>query len=597
LNGFYNGIRALVNYTDWVPEQQLPPDAKFKIYDALPFDPQVVNPYPDFTSEKYLKEHHPVQICYLDKDERYPPPDIYAYPGIPAGMTAPSWGAYEPLAIAPNRCYERFGRFSPYGYSYDPNEGGLGLSKHSPHVGAEKVQAMIDKVDYRNVNWGKAQERCLEKNKQRFDSNSAGSEEVDGNKKPLPRTALVLRTWTGYEYSDMQLLTIRAIINELSLQSGGEYDVHLLVHVKNDALPIWASEELYNKTIRENVPEEFWDMATLWSEPLMRTYYPGPFLAKDNRANPSGRDIHHVYRGAHFALQWFSQQHQEYDFIWNWEMDVRYTGHYYEFLNGVSKWAAKQPRKLMWERNSRFWIPEYHGPWPKFSDLVGKEAAESGETPVWGPLNFPTGKYERLSSPNTTRAPTTLEEDDYEWGVGEAADLITFNPLFDVSKTRWVLANDVTGYDTSVATPPRRAAIVTVARLSRRLLNMMHEETWRMHHTMFTEMWPASVALHHGYKALYAPHPVYFDRRLHPDVMDKIFNHPSTPEDSPFAGGEKYMQSGSFYFNAGFSGALWRRWLGAAENGAGGTRNEEDGTDRMCLRPILHHPVKNEAVE
>ncbi|KAI0447365.1 hypothetical protein F4803DRAFT_499333 [Xylaria telfairii] len=595
-NGFYNGVRSLVAYKDWIPEQKLPPEAEFKIHDAPPFDPQVVDPFPNFASDEYLKEHHPVQACYLDEDEEYPAPDIYAYPGVPAKMAAPLWGDYETLEIAPDRCYERFGRFSPYGYSYGHEEGGLGLSDHSTHVGAEKVQAMIDKVDYRQVNWGSAQKRCFEKNKKRFVSEDGTSEKGEGNKKKVPRSAFVLRTWTGYEYTDIQLLTLRAMINELSLKSGGEYDVHLLVHVKDSNLPIWASQEAYNKTLRENVPAEFWDIATLWSERQMRTYYPGPFRKKDNVANHSGSDIYGVYRSAHFALQWFSQQHQEYDFIWNWEMDLRYGGHYYEFLNGMANWAAKQPRKFMWERNSRFWIPEQHGPWSNFTHLVEREAGETDEIPIWGPVTFPAGKYKVLPSPNDTKPPTTLEEDNYKWGVGEAADLITFDPLFDPSKTNWVFRDDVTGYDTSVDIPPRRAAIITVGRLSKKLLNTMHEETWRLHHTMFPEMWPPTVAFHNGYKALYAPHPVFFDRNWPLDVLDQTFNKPPTPVDSPFGWGEHNMLGGSFYYNSVFSGALWRRWLGAAEDGEGGPKYEEDGTDRMCLRPLLHHPIKHEAV-
>ncbi|CAJ2512437.1 Uu.00g054520.m01.CDS01 [Anthostomella pinea] len=598
LNGVYNGIRSLVKYVDWLPEQQATPDSKIEVHDAPPLDPEVVDPYPDYSSAKYLKNHHPVQRCYLDENETYAAPDIYAYPGVPASMTAPYWGAYEIFGVKPDRCFERFGRFGPYGYSYGRAEEGLGLSNHLAHSGADKIQDVIHKVDYRNVNWGKAQEICYEKNRKRFESEETTMEGTEGEKKKtLKRTAYVLRTWTGYKYSDIQLLSLRAMINELALKSGGEYDVHLLVHVKDDRIPIWASEEIYNKTLRANVPKELWDIATLWSEQMMRTYYPGPFLKKDNVANHAGSDIYGVYRTAHFALQWFAQQHREYDFFWNWEMDIRYSGHYYEFLEGVSKWGAEQPRKFLWERSARFWIPGIHGSWPKFSVQVEREAAESKEEPVWGPVRFDTGKYDMLPSPNETRPPTSFEADDYEWGVGEDADLITFDPLFDPAKTNWVFNNDATGYDTEVPMPPRRAAIVTVARISRRMLDTMHEETWRMHHTMFPEMWPPTVALHHGFKAVYAPHPVYFDRKWPLDVMDQVFNRPTTPEESPFGWGEHNMQGSTFYYNAGFSGAVWRRWLGAREKGEGGREDEEAGSGRMCLRGLLHHPVKHERVE
>ncbi|KAI5866687.1 hypothetical protein GGS23DRAFT_283191 [Durotheca rogersii] len=600
LNGFYNGIRSLVRYSEWIPEQQAAPKTKIEIHKTLPFDPIPVNPYPDFSSNEYLNDHHPVQRCYVDENEKYPAPDIFAYPGVPAGMTAPYWGSYESLGVAPDRCWERFGRLGPYGYSYPPAEGGLGLSNQSAHMGAEVVKEMFTKIDYRGVDWGKAQRMCFEKNRKRFEPEKAAGDNST-KKKMVKRSAYILRSWTGYKYSDIQLLSLRAMINELSLKSGGEYDVHLLVHVKDDTIPIWASEEVYNQTLRESVPEEFWGITTLWSEQQMRTYYPGPFRDEDNVENHSKSDIYGVYRTAHFALQWFAQQHQEYEFFWNWEMDIRYTGHYYELNNGISKWAAEQPRKYMWERSSRFWIPDIHGSWAKFSELVARETMKTKEEPIWGPVKFQTapgtGEFGMLLSPNETTPPRKFEEDDYQWGVGEDADLITFDPIFDPAKTNWVFRNDVTGYNTSLPTPPRRAAIITVARLSRRLLNTMHEETFRMHHTMFPEMWPPTAALHHGYKAVYAPHPVYFDRKWPLDIMDKTFNYPPAAHDSPFGWGEHNMQGGSFYYNAGFSGALWRRWLGALENGEGGKKAEEAGSDRLCLRGILHHPIKSESVE
>lgn len=597
LNGFYNGIRSLIDYSDWIPEQQATTKTRPQIHKTPTFDPITVNPFPDFNSEKYLKDHQPVLECYVDESEKHPAPDIYAYPGIPDGMTAPYWGSYENLGLAADRCWERFGRFGPYGYSYSPAEGGLGLSNNSEHTGAEKIQEKLTKIDYRNVNWGKAQKKCFEKNWQRFKSNATQADENYGLKKAVKRSAYVLRTWTGYQYTDIQLLSLRAMINELSLKSGGEYDVHLLVHVKDDTIPIFESEEIYNQTLRENVPEEFWGITTLWSVPQMRAFYPGPFRDEDNVENHSKSDIYGVYRSAHFALQWFSQQHQEYDFVWNWEMDIRYTGHYYEFHNGVATWAAEQPRKLLWERSSRFWIPGVHGSWPKFSQLVERETKERNEQPVWGPVDFPTAGAGRPSSLEKNIPPTKIEDDDYQWGVGEDADLIVFNPLFDPTKTNWVFRNDVSGYNTSIETPPRRVAIITVARLSRELLNTMHNETFQFHRTMFPEMWPPTVALHHGFKAVYAPHPVYFDRKWPLNIMDNTFNYPTAPHDSPFGWGEHNMQGGTFYYNAGFSGAVWRRWFGAKENGEGGKKFEEKNSGRMCLRAMLHHPIKSEAIE
>lgn len=594
MNGMFNGVKSLVNYTAWEPEQRASADTTFEIHNSIPMDPVAATPYPDFASAEYLREYESVSQCYVDEAEKYPAPDVFAYPGVPANMTAPYWGSYEQLNLRRDQCWERFGRFGPYGYSYPWSEGGLGLSNHSVTTGTAVLESMYKKVDYRGVNWGEAQKRCREKNKARFEPRSPG-------KKPVKRTAYVLRTWTGCKYDNVQILSLRAMINELSLKSGGEYDVHLLVHVKDDTNPIWASEDVYRKTLQDNVPEEFWGIATLWSEQQMRMYYPGPWI--DNLYNHAQADIFGVYRSAHFAMQWFSQQHPEYEFFWNWEMDVRYLGHYYEFHNGVSKWAAAQPRKFLWERNAKFWIPSLHGSYAKFSAMVAKETMEKNEEPVWGPVKFQTdgagraGGVGMLPSPNSTVPPTTIEHDDDEWGVGEDADLITFDPIFDPTTTGWVFRDDVTGYNLSVPPPPRRAALITISRLSKRLLDTMHEETYKMAHSMFPEMWAPSVAYHHGFKAAYAPHPVYFDRKWPAEVMDDVFNHPTDPQSSPFAWGEHNFLGSTFYYNAQFSAALWRRWFGHTEEIGGGREAEEKGSDRMCLRGVLFHPIKAEAVE
>jgi hypothetical protein len=558
-----------------------------------PLDPEVFNPYPDFSSAKYLETYDPVETCYLDEDNKVETPDIYAYPGIPQNMTAPFFGSYEELGLNETVCFDRFGRFGPYGYSYSREEGGLALSGKSEQAGADKIWATEKKVDWRNVNWGQAQKKCYEKNKIRFQKNETETKEgekAQPAKKKLPRHAYILRTWTGYKYSDHQILTLRAMINELSLKSGGEYDVHFLLHVKDDTIPIWSSEEIYQKTIEENLPKEFWGMATLWSEKQMQLYYPDPF--PNNVYNHAKASVHSVYRSAHFAMQWFSQVHPEYDFYWNWEMDLRLSGHYYEFHNRIGEWAKRQPRKGMWERSTRYYIPSLHGSWHNFTEMVEEETYNSDEKPVWGPPTFEA--KDMLPTPKESEPPTSYLEDNYEWGVGEDADLITFNPIFDPAKTNWVFRDDVSGYDLDLPEPPRRCAIITVSRLSKRLLDIMHRETYLMKHHMFPEMWPPSVAFHHGLKAVYAPHPVYF-RNLWPlETIDGVFNHPPKPTDSVFGWGEHNQLGNSFYYNAAFSANWWRRWLGSRENDEGGTAAEEAGSGRLCMRTALFHPVKYE---
>ena len=547
-----------------------------------------------------------MEPCTLDEEGQIPTPDIYAYPGIPQNMTAPMFGSYDLLGMNQEVCFERFGRFGPYGYSYSPEEGGLGLSAKSENGGADKLWQWEQKIDYRKISWARAQELCYEKNKKRFankhpsaskipekeeeEKTTNGTTTTTALKKKVPRHAFILRTWTGYKYSDYQILTLRAMIAELALKSGGEYTVHFLVHVKDNSIPIWTSQKIYNQTIQQNLPREFWGMATLWSELQMKLYYPEPF--DNNVANPAKSPVHSVYRSAHFALQWFSQVHPEYEYYWNWEMDMRLTGHYYDFHSKVGEWAKRQPRKGMWERSAKYYIPSYHGSWENFTETVEAEIAGSQEQPVWGPVAFEnTGM---LPPPESSTPPHSYKEDRYEWGVGEEADLLTFNPLFHPEKTNWVFRDDISGYDTSLPSPPRRSAIITVSRLSKRLLDTMHTETFLMKHHMFPEMWSPTVALHHGLKALYVPHAVFSEYLWEEEVGKKVFNEPDRPTASVFGHGEHNQLGMTFYYNAGFAARLWRRWLGARENGMGGTEEERRGTGRLCLRPVLFHPVKSE---
>ncbi|KAI9800768.1 MAG: hypothetical protein M1833_003185 [Piccolia ochrophora] len=433
-------------------------------------------------------------------------------------------------------------------------------------------------------------------------------------KKRTPRTAFLVRTWESYEYTTDDILYLRALISELSLMSGGEYTVHLLVHVRDVNLQIWADEELYQETLRKSLPEEFWGLGTLWTERQMGLIYGGleeTFYAK--------LPVHGVYRGTFMPVQWFAHQHPEYDYFWEWEMDVRYTGHYYHLLDRVGKWASDQPRKGLWERSSRFYVPAVHDTWEDFKQMVrwqtemgtdspsnvwsGLQTGHStsrgdrgkSDKPIWGPERPPN---DQLNTTFDEIPPTSYEKDKYQWGVGEEADLITFNPMFDPDGTTWNLAQDTTGYNTSEGLPPRRSAIVTASRLSKKLLQTMHHETSIMRHHMFSEMWPASCALHHGFKAVYAPHPVFVDRDWPPQYLASVFNGGRNgatggARTSVFGSREHNFRGTSWYYNAGFAPNLYKRWLGFRVDNGGGEEAEMAGDGRMCLPGVLLHPVKN----
>ncbi|KAI5861199.1 hypothetical protein GGS23DRAFT_598726 [Durotheca rogersii] len=622
LDGYYNGLREVVPFSQYMPEypetrqpDHTPPSTPPSTpptHHAKIAKPSIYRPHPDYDSDEYQRTYVPVKRCYIDPERKIPAPDLYAYRGIPQGQPKAALGAYDLLGLREDVCFDRFGRYGPYGLGYDFELGGIGQALDTEREGSDTVWEKGGRINYDGVNWVDAQQMCTKANEGRFFTGNATRdfELARSGRKRMDRIAVVIRTYVGFQWTSHSLLNFRALINEVNLKSGGEYDVHFLLHVRDNNAPIWADPGTVQRILDDNVPREFHGLCTLWSEAQMRLYYPGNF--GDTFENPSNGDIHGVYRSAHMPLQHFAMTHPEYAHFWNWEMDMRWTGSYYELFDRLGKWGAKQSRHGIWERSSKYYIPELHGSWESFSELAHRETLASGLRPILGPVYFP-GKASLEQDAVFLPRSCASGADVKQCGVGEEADLITLNPLFDADESGWVFAGDVTGYNTQLEKPPRRCAIVTASRLSRRLLGVMHEETWRLHHSMFSEMFPASMALHHGLKAVYAPHPVYLDRRWPKEEIDKAFNggrgHTSGGHGSPFDLTNEHNHKGtSWYYNSEFAGLLWRRWLGYAqmdgrgENGGragegtrrGGKEEEEDpnSSGRLCLRSMLVHPIK-----
>ena len=650
LERYFGGVRTLVLRNENIPEYPSDPDSKLlsdtnsslparALPASVPFDP-----YPDYNSSAYQLEYGPVSECLLDAEGRLRIPKLQSYTGVPRGQPDAVMGSYEALGLLDTMCFERYGRLGPYGFGYSLRRGGIGAGLEGEREGADDVWKVDKEVDYTRIRWGEAQNRCAVQNDHRFKPVSKVSEDsfqsmrveragipgsmdelstssespslmsMINSTQLLPRTAVVIRTWWDFRYTDEDVMYLRSLVSELSLQSGGEFSIHFLIHVKDDNLQIWADPEIYASTLTNALPEEFRGMGTLWSERQMGLIYGG--LAESwYRDLP----VHGVYRSTFMPMQYFAHKHPEYDYYWNWEMDVRYTGHWYHLFDTVRKWAKEQPRKGLWERNGRFYIPSVHGSWEDFKQMVRvqSEMATQGPSNIWaGPKpGIPNAGSGGASQPKVDSPvwgpmpaqdtlpvedvvpPTSYEKDKYSWGVGEEADLITFNPMFDPDGTTWLLAEDITGYNTTAGLPPRRTAIITASRLSKRLLNTMHKEVVLQRHTMFSEMWPASCALHHGLKAVYVPHPVFIDRNWPVQYLANVMNGGKNgatggARTSVFGDREHNFRGTSWYYNAGFSENLWRRWLGYRVDNDGGEEEELAGEGRMCMPGVLLHPVK-----
>lgn len=564
LIGFYRGRNDVVAPSSYVPEQQ---------QSSEPFLPPPSLADPQTLVKTYVSQQDGIIPC------SFIPPTVFAYHGLPQGMTSPLLGAMQEMGINDKMCYDRIARYGRYGLTTSVEHGGLGIDMDGD-IGTTET---FDTRQFQDVRWSSVQDECVQKNQNML--------------KSRPRTAFVLRTWHTFKYTPHHILMLRAMINELSLRSGGQVYLHFLIHVQDESLPIFASDEVYQNTLRSSLPEEFQGMGTLWSVPQMKIIYPPPF--PKSIINFSGGDIYAAYRSLHFPMQYFASQHPEFDYFWQWEMDIRVTGPYNELIDKVAEWADKQSRDHLWERSSKFYIPSlYNNSFQAFAQSVVDETKASGNLPISGPLM----PQDRLLPVPEQPAPSRSQD---------ITDLITFSPLFDPNNTRWAFHDDITGYPDSER-PPTRAALIAATRMSRRLLLLMHEETYKNKHTMFPEMYPASIALHYGLKAVYAPITTYFDRDWPSQHADEIFNNAKIGPESYTAGmdhgnghfhgeggsvfgpGEHVFRGASWYSNAGFAGYLWRRWLGNEHRGDEMEWELGPGHGRMCLPMMVLHPVKSD---
>ncbi|EXJ62794.1 hypothetical protein A1O7_03233 [Cladophialophora yegresii CBS 114405] len=650
--GYFEGLRKLVPAKQGQQDaQRVSSSGKGRMGKQYP-DPVVYDPY---TSPPGSQAPPAAERCFLDEENTIIPPVVWAYNGVPEGAPEPMLGSHDVLGLNKDVCFDRYGRYAAYGLGYPANEGGTGLGIHGDMDGTDMTLNNDSRVDWRGVDLGRAQRLCGERNQHRFSPSTpppllddvfhfrqtgtwpapspepASSSSPDAsqgrNHRGIARTAIVLRLWDQYTWTDYSHLYIRSLVTELNLNAGAAYDIHLLIQIK-DGSPIWASPDVYDAVLDRVVPCEYRSMATLWSEDLLCLLYPGPFEPQFDRPGP----IHSVGRSMHMALQWFAAHHPEYDLFWNWEMDIRYIGHWYELFDRVDRWSHAQPREGLWERAGRFYIPSAHGGWESFANDTAMRAQNhtSGDGGrddhsqmdnnglISGPQTFPGweedertavfGEDYRARFGLLTASPPSMPSGsvyDASFRADEPADYITFLPQFQPARTFWIFRADVSGYDTALPIPPRRTSIVTASRFSRRLLSLMHRETSLARHSMAGEMFPASIALHYGLKAAFAPHPMYFDRAWNDSgsqYVEEVFNgHPVTGEsggysDSVFSEALQHnFRGGTYYYDAGFASRLWRTWLGYRDGEQGGGEWERDGkrsAGRMCLRSVLLHPVK-----
>ncbi|KAH7149534.1 hypothetical protein B0J13DRAFT_473206 [Dactylonectria estremocensis] len=582
-------------------------DVEFSVEKPVRYDP-----YPTYNTKEWKKEGYAPYVPCKGANDDYIE-DLLVFKGQPHEWPVPRMGGYNVLNMDGNLCWERETRLGPYGLTIQHKVSGDG--KLSP-------------LDWDAVNWGDLQRACVHKNAQRYDVNkdrwndfssaypetAAGSNTPKNNflnrrdvpgfpedgaslsagqhhsmKRDTPsgfvsesRTAVLLRSYTGKKYTENDKQTIRALVTELSLRSGGEYEVFLLVQVKDNNLRIFEDSDTYQRVLQQYVPTEFQSMTVLWNDQLVWDIY----------TEMKDEEERSVHTAQWLSVQKFSQDHPQFDYIWNWEMDFRFTGHHYELLQKMGQFSKKQPRKGLWERNERWYIPEYHGDYD--TDFRQDIESRYGNDTIWGPINLP------FITPVGPKPPVSNPADDnYEWGVGEEADFITAGPIFNPIGSNWVIADHIWGYTDGKFNNrdlPRRTTIVTQSRVSKKLLNIMHVENLRGNHVA-SEMTPQTVALLHGLKAVFAPHPIFMDRNWDGKFLAKWFNPGENGESggrgSPMGWGrERRYQGSTWYYRATPPNRLFNNWMGWEDTGMGG-KVWEEAHGRPCLPPVMLHHVKD----
>ncbi|KAK4546818.1 hypothetical protein LTR36_001550 [Oleoguttula mirabilis] len=438
------------------------------------------------------------------------------------GFPHPPLGSYETLGLSATRCMSDRVRYEPY------------RSLQSDLYNGSAAERWDD------VDLARLQRDCRILDDGRPMATSQGDldeSEVPRESPKRPRTAVILRGWNGFRWTEDDMQNVRAMVTELAMFSGGEYELFVLLHLRNatQAVPL-PGETLENVKLRY-VPKALVNMTELWTYIDVETTYPKV-------------GEHDVYYHTFMPVQLFAARHPEIDFFWNWEMDVRYTGHYGELFSALTEWASKQSTTGLWARNTRFYIPSFHGSYNGFADAAVRADVHAPAPTPW--INV---------------------DDESVDGVGSEADFITLFPMFDTSNTLWPHKDYLVNYQISEV-EHRYGTVGTNVRLSRKLLEMMHRENVAGR-AMMSEMFPPTLAFHHGLKAVFAPHPMFLDRRWPVENLQKTFNGGNRGQVegsmASVINHEQDFEGATWYWNSQYTLDLYRRWLGMAEEGPGST--------------------------
>lgn len=197
------------------------------------------------------------------------------------------FGSHEALGLDNNVCSDRYGRYGPYGYYGATVDVVPGYEKPT--------------VDFWNdQDWEYLQKSCLKRNSNRYwleNGHELGPvQSLPGVFPPPPttqrqasyrpqvnendslkyssRSAVIIRGFSDMKWSPNSIIYLRSLIMELSLHSGGEYEVFLLVHVTDNNIRLQTEDDI--EALRQAlIPPEFRRMTIFFNERMLHNWYRG----------------------------------------------------------------------------------------------------------------------------------------------------------------------------------------------------------------------------------------------------------------------------------------------------------------------------------
>lgn len=384
------------------------------------------------------------------------------------------------------------GRYGPYGY------------------GEDRPDYSRQRVSWDTVDWGQLQDECVDRNADRFPGRPPSIQLAHDRRfrlfhnsriEPTPtwdefgatrRTAIVLRSYEGFQYTKENMWMIRSLITETSLKTGGEYGVILLVDIHDKDLNIFQSQENYDKGMeRANIPEELRSITILWDVKMLESWYPAV-------------TEHSTRWQINQPLQLLALHYPEFDHYWQIEMDQRFMGDAGLYFDAVAKFARDEPRKQSLERATFPYSEKYYR---SYSDLLTQvNAANGGKSRAWGPMSG--SGIDPIGPEPPTQDP---KDDDFQWGRGEDADVVVTSFCADVVENgkSWMFGQWMAGRFSQGKDTPRWFCPPAVMRASRNLLLSVHAAMHVRGLSLPSEAVLPSWALYHGLKISYPPQPNY----------------------------------------------------------------------------------------